>query len=466
MRTPTLHLTIVIAFFAICLALTGGYVAAQPPTVTPVAEPPAAEEQQSQEVKDAIELFKRGKITETMAKLEEAVQKDPKLPPARIMLYRLFQGARQETGMRLSLEMAVLETPNDPEAFIALGGFALAGGRITDASLLFNHAADLMTTFQGNAERKAALQPQIHAGLASVAGTRARMVPRAERDAMLTVARGHLEAWEQADPTSADAKWQLGNTLFQLREPTLALEKLKQAKEANPAIRHWATQMAVLYYTHDPQDEGSAKEWINYALQVDKDSLDTQLAAVQLFLDMGDLDKAKEHASTAIQQDQDSMPAKILRGMISMHQQDYVTAERYFDSAHQQSPSSFEASNNLALALCEQDDPKQQRRALEFAGTNYQLHQRGQNAATAASTLGWVYYKLGQLQNAAQMLRTALQGGSRSADTLYFIARVIVDLNPEQNKAEAVQFLDAALSSKRPFWKKQDAEDLLRRLRL
>ena len=59
------------------------------------------------------------------------------------------------------------------------------------------------------------------------------------------------------------------------------------------------------------------------------------------------------------------------------------------------SPSNFAASNNLALALCEQSDNLKKNRALEYAQINAQRYPK---MADAASTLGWVQYRLGHLQ--------------------------------------------------------------------
>ncbi len=57
------------------------------------------------------------------------------------------------------------------------------------------------------------------------------------------------------------------------------------------------------------------------------------------------------------------LDAKILRGMVAIFQKDYATAERYFELAHLQSPRTFLASNDLALALIEQNDQAKKLRA-------------------------------------------------------------------------------------------------------
>ena len=68
----------------------------------------------------------------------------------------------------------------------------------------------------------------------------------------------------------------------------------------------------------------------------------------------------------------------ILRGVVALFEEDYPKAEEYFQLAHLQSPGNFAASNNLALALCEEVDPvtgkpdaAKLRRHLEFAKQNY-----------------------------------------------------------------------------------------------
>ena len=50
------------------------------------------------------------------------------------------------------------------------------------------------------------------------------------------------------------------------------------------------------------------------------------------------------------------LAAKVLRGVVALYKKDYTVAEANFGEAHLQDTTNFAASNNYALALCEQND--------------------------------------------------------------------------------------------------------------
>jgi tetratricopeptide (TPR) repeat protein len=131
--------------------------------------------------------------------------------------------------------------------------------------------------------------------------------------------------------------------------------------------------------------------------------------------------------------------------------------------AHLQSPANFAASNNLALALVEQDKEKtaeaKKRKALEYAADNVQKNNK---VSEAWSTYGWVLYKNGKVDEAEKALTNALSGGQLSADTAYYFARVLSD----KGRAEqAERFAQAAVDSNRPFTKRREAKLLLEELK-
>ena len=172
------------------------------------------------------------------------------------------------------------------------------------------------------------------------------------------------------------------------------------------------------------------------------------------------MDEAQKHAIAAAQIDPKSTDAKFLRGLIALCQKDYTAGELFFESILQKSPNDFAASNNLALALVGQDDEAKSRRALEYAEANVQKLPKSSNAA---STYGWVLYKLGRLDDAEKALRTAASLGKVSVDTAYFTARLEVDRG---HKAEAKQLLESALKEAKGLSMfRQEAEELLEQLK-
>jgi len=131
------------------------------------------------------------------------------------------------------------------------------------------------------------------------------------------------------------------------------------------------------------------------------------------------------------------------------------------------SPSNFAATNNLALALCEEVDPvtlkpdnAKLQRALEYARQNYEAHQ---NNADACSTYGWVLFKKKEYDQAIIALRGAVNasGGALSPDTFYYLA-MVEDIR--NNKAQAKQIVEQIMKTERPFSKRKAARELLAKL--
>ena len=83
--------------------------------------------------------------------------------------------------------------------------------------------------------------------------------------------------------------------------------------------------------------------------------------------------------------------------------------------------------------------------------------QRAPKRADVYSTLGWIYYKVGKLNEAVAALKTAVQLGPVSRDTAYYAARVMFDVG---NKTEARMWLNAALKSPGLFAKQKEAGEL------
>ena len=244
-----------------------------------------------------------------------------------------------------------------------MGDLALNEHRIIEAQLLYEKASDLLAEFN-SAKRKAILQTRINRGMAETALSRKDWVG----------AQKYLEAWFSFDPKSTTAIELLANCLFEQKNATGSLEKLKEAAKINPEL---TTPEAILaQYFERAGDRENAKKWMVAALtegpnrprgriwwQVTGPCKPDRLHDVQT------------QAAAALQIDPTSLERKILRGIVAVFQKDYTTAERYFELARLQSPRSFIAGNDLALALIEQEDKTKQLRALEYAENNVQLNQ-------------------------------------------------------------------------------------------
>lgn len=449
MRFPSPRSIVAFGVFAGCLILAVGQLRAQDEPAAAGAEVPTpvpAADQQYKEVTAALERLKKMDLEGALVMFKDAAAKHPDLPPGEVQMATRFFNARQVRAARYWLEQAVVESPGDPEAYIYIATMALSEGRMCEASLVFAKASALMGKLQ-NEERKKRLEPRVYGGLAAVAASRKDW----------QTAQANLEAWLKLEPKSAVALQQLGGVLFQLKKSGLALEKLKEAYAADPTIRQPATQLALLY--HQANDQKNAKIWMDWTQTNSPKDLDTQMVVANWCLQTGDLNRAEKLANGAMQLDQNSQQAKILRGVIALYKKDYKNAEVYFEAVVALSPRNFAATNNLALALCEQAGEDKKRLALDYASNNVKLYPK---SAEAASTLGWVLYQAGNVRKADEVLTALFRVGKVNEDTAYFIAVVASELGRNE---QAISVLESALRSKRPFSKRGDAEALLKELK-
>lgn len=442
----SLRLAVLTGILAGCLAVPAWAqpVTGNPASTTPATPPPP----EIKEVKDAIAAFQKLDFDGALKALKTAVSKNADLPPAQVLMAQLFAQANQAQGVRTSLERAIIEEPTDPEAIVILADFALRESRVTEAGLLYAEAGRMMPGFTKGPKRKEVLEPRVSSGLAAVAEARGDW----------PLAQKHLEATLKLAPKDAMIMQRIARAMFQQKSANDALQMLRQAYGADKTnVLTPEATLATFYEQYG--DHKNAQKWMGKALVAAPKDLKTLLVAGQWCLETNQIEEAQTHASNAMQADPASLEAKVLRGVVALFLKDYKGAETYFEAAHLQSPSAFPASNNLALALCEQPNDKMKlQRAVEYATTNARQYPK---AAEAASTYGWVLYKAGQLDQAEQALRQAAQSGNISSDTAYYLAQVSFDRG---RKDDAKQLLQAALKNERPFSKRQEAEALLKKL--
>ena len=105
----------------------------------------------------------------------------------------------------------------------------------------------------------------------------------------------------------------------------------------------------------------------------------------------------------------------------------------------------------MALLLADLGGAANLSHALELATANLQV---APQSSEAESTLGWINYKLGKLDDAERHLRAAAARGAVTRDAGYFIAKLAYDRG---NRDEALQFLRKAVDGKGPFTHADDA---------
>ena len=168
----------------------------------------------------------------------------------------------------------------------------------------------------------------------------------------------------------------------------------------------------------DDADDDSSDE-TQQADESDNGGLDVR--GLQRAIDHADIQAAQAIVDKAAKSKAKPGDVQLCQGVIALVRKDYPAAEKWFEKSRSQEPGSFGPTNNLALALCQQNDAAKRRRALVLAEAN--LHRDPDNAE-AASTYCWVLYKAGRLEEAERAGDKAVAAGRISRDTAYYWRRL------------------------------------------
>jgi Tfp pilus assembly protein PilF len=410
-------------------------------------EPPKIEE-----IEKAGEALAKGKADEAFKLLQEAVKKNPTLPPARLMLARLYLSVNQEQAQRAGraiLEAAAAETPDHPEVYLTNGGIALADGRLTDVILNCQTALSLADQTRWTADQKKTFQLNAHDGLSKAFENR--------RD--WANARTQFAALLEAEPKNGQLRFKLATALFFLDKPEDARAELVTAVRDDPTLNPPDVTIGRLWMMKG--DFTKATEAMERAVSREANNARVHIAYADLLLQKGDVAGAKIHADIAAKSDAKNPDVQKTLGLVARCQKDLATAQRIFEDLLRASPADLFAADQLALVLVDQSDDTQRNRGKQLAEVNARQYTR---SPEAAATLGYAYFRVRNLTDAGMSLNTGLQlsGGQMKPDTAYYLALV---LNEQDKFENAKQLVEGALKSTGLFVYRKDAQELLDKLK-
>ncbi len=401
---------------------------------------------QQQLAQDALDLFKSRDFEGSLKLWREACKKNPDLPPAQLIMAQLYLQAGMLNEGKDALKKTIDEAPSDPESYLFLARVNLGEKKVDEAKANLKKAEELLASYKKNAKRKEVLQSLLLADHVNFA--------IAQKDWPAAVQT--LETMVKANPKNVDAWQKMGFCLFQQDKIDDALAKLREINKVAPAA---PVAEAILSDFYDKAgDVKNSQKWIDEAVKTAPDNLRTRMMAGYHALYAGQFEAARQQAIAAGKIDQKSLDAKLLQALIATYERNYLIAELLYNEALKQSPDNWMVMNNLAMVLIEQEDPAKKQKALEYAEANFK---RLSKLPQAASTYGYILYRLGRLEDAEKVLPIAKPIAATDLDTAYILARVAVDRG---RKEEARQLIEEALKNTKTVSFRQESEDLLKSL--
>ncbi len=403
---------------------------------------------QHKDVESAISSFSKGDFVEARRLLESAKTSNPDLPPPGVMLAQLLYAASQPELARGELEKVVRDEPSDPEPYLLFAEIAYQQRRFTDSELGFAKALEYATRFDSNPKRKQNMLTRAYSGLAAIAEAREDW----------KTAQKFLQPMIDADPENSSAATRMAQAVFQQGDEQAAYKILQALWTRDNSITRPEITMGLLYEKAGKRP--NAEKLMSLASDRDQDRIESQLRVAQWAMEAGQLELAKKCATRAIKIDPASIEAKLVMGLVARHAKDLPTARKAFEAAHLQSPANLAAMLQLAVVLLDQGG---ERTAAEYAQISTRLYSdlSQPTGREAAVTFAWVLFRLGKTTEAQQALQKALAGGSLTAESSYYAARIA---HQQGNSELAKKLLESALNADRAFPTRPDAEELLKQL--
>lgn len=411
------------------------------------------------EMDEAMARLKEGQWDQALEVLRAAAKKNPELSSPQVALARLLSATNGSSQTRSVLEQAIAEDPDDCEAYAMLAQVALRSRRYTETGLLCDKMLALLEAggrLHGPSAtvKKRQLRRQALESLAAVAEARGDW-PGVQK---------HAESLLVSEPKHAGALQWHARALFQQKKYDQAYDRFKEAAAADEGKNLLGAEASMAFLFRQSGDLSTAGEWILKGIRANPGDYRTRLAAADHYLAAGNLKHAAEQADAAASLRTRSPEPLMAQGAVALHARDFAGAEKYFREAHLASLPSFAPMNQLAIALCGQEDPEKRRTAAELAQVLAKAYPEQQ--AEAYATLGWALYRAGRAADAESALRLSVSAARPRPDTAYYLVRVLADrgLKDEARKA-AAQYLEPSVRGTVPFHTRDEARSLLEELK-
>jgi len=205
------------------------------------------------------------------------------------------------------------------------------------------------------------------------------------------------------------------------------------------------------------KEYAKAEQSFRKALQLDSTSLTAYTLLGQLFIMQNSVDRAIQEFENALKVNPKSVQTWTLLGSIYETQKNIPKAMENYRQALKIDSKAAVAANNLAWQLAETRGNLDE--ALNLARTAREVMPTSINVA---DTLGWVYYRRGAYQTAADLLKECVEKDAKNPTYHYHLGMIYFKMG---NKEGAKTELEEALRLSQNFPGAADAKATLDSLR-
>lgn len=399
------------------------------------------------DVTAALTVFKQGNFDQARQLLQKATVADPQLPPAGVLLTRMFLAAGQPVLASAELQRVTEQHPDDPEAFLGIGELSIAQNRPADARLAFDKASDLAKRKQLSKYRTQKMRYRMGMGLAALA----------EQQQDWATAIKHLQPIVDGQQHGSDVVVRLARSRFKLGEREPVFKLLQNQWHQSPRTMQ-LPELTMGLLCQEAGEQQQAAEWIRQAADTDQKSEATQSAVATWALENGDNDFAQTCAQQAADNSNGSIQSRLLLALVARYKKDYVTARQHLESVHLESPADLAAVIELSIVLSHIKG--MENRALQYAQVGNKLQPdlklpAGRNAAIATAR---ILHRYGGEAEAEKIVRRVLKIGPVSVESSFYSAVILLKNDP----ATAKQLLRQLVDSQRIFPDYEAAKALLK----
>jgi tetratricopeptide (TPR) repeat protein len=385
----------------------------------------------------ALSLLGKGEKELAKQDLLKAVELNPRLLDARLILAEFYLRERDQNLAREQIEGALKLSPRHTRALMLKGNLKILEGDVKSAEATFKEVVDLAPDY---------VPGYVRLGLLFNLSKR-------KEDA--------LKSFEKAlelDPEQTDALALMVGIYMKDKKYDKAFEICEREKQK---IKGKPTQLALIEYLEGgislaKKDLQKARQHFERAIDTEPNILPPYIALAKVYVQEEELPQAISQYEAIVEKKPNYLAGYMALGTIHGQQGDAERAEAYYRKALEIKRDFAPAANNLAWTLASKGGNIDE--ALGFAQI---AKEQMPKSAAVMDTLGWIYYLKGSYLNAIAEFQDSL---AREPDNpmINYHAGLAYYKNNQPDKAKG--FLEEALKIDQNFNGAEEARGILKEI--